>query len=307
MNNDSLHLLNDYYKNVVQSIEGDQKGNNLYPQELRNGARVKLIGSIYVQSMAGKLNVEWIESFVEAEPSCSIPAIVASCNLADDTLDFESLFLKLRRLDKVRGISTVTSTSSIRSASPSTPAFAAEFERGFAMLESHGLSLDWKGAPAQLPAAAELFGRYPNIPVAIHHLGRPSEILGPDNGSMMPDSDKLNEWREGMSQMADLPHVCVKLSGLGGIIPGWTQSARRVDIIRRMCQETVELFGVERCMVATSWCKDAASADSGGLSDVGVDTTAAEYVEYMLDFFSGLTDVEQQRLFAGTAKAFYKI
>eukprot|EP00592_Proboscia_alata_P027703 CAMPEP_0194438782 /NCGR_PEP_ID=MMETSP0176-20130528/106868_1 /TAXON_ID=216777 /ORGANISM="Proboscia alata, Strain PI-D3" /LENGTH=222 /DNA_ID=CAMNT_0039261297 /DNA_START=120 /DNA_END=784 /DNA_ORIENTATION=+ len=166
MNNDSLHLLNDYYKNVVQSIEGDQKGNNLYPQELRNGARVKLIGSIYVQSMAGKLNVEWIESFVEAEPSCSIPAIVASCNLADDTLDFESLFLKLRRLDKVRGISTVTSTSSIRSASPSTPAFAAEFERGFAMLESHGLSLDWKGAPAQLPAAAELFGRYPNIPVA---------------------------------------------------------------------------------------------------------------------------------------------
>lgn len=44
---------------------------------------------------------------------------------------------------------------------------AAKFESGFGLLADLGLSFDLQCAPAQLLAAAALFGRHPKVPVAI--------------------------------------------------------------------------------------------------------------------------------------------
>ena len=82
------------------------------------------------------------------------------------------------------------------------------------------------------------------------------QLLGKDNCNIMLDSDKLNEWRMGMESIPALPNVYVKISALGWILPTWITTAWRVDAIKALCQETGELFGLERCMINTNWWKD---------------------------------------------------
>ena len=323
-NPDATYLPNDYFRDVVQSIETES--------ELLSRKGVTHVGSVHVEAMPddGVSEVAWIESLTSTTSSSTVKAIVASCDLTDSNAD--TMLEQLKGAStKVRGVRWILDCVGSRN-EPGNEAthvgnlrhdgidylrdgsggnddaddmVVAEFERGFALLEKHGLSFDLQCAPEQLPAAAALCAKYPNIPVVIDHLGKPNELLGKNNSNMMSDTQKIEEWQTGMKAMAALPHVHVKISGLGWIIPGWIRAARRIDIVRRLCQETVQLFGPERCMIATNWWNNAASADSDGLSDIG--PTAAEYLEYMIDFFAGLTDYERQRLFSGTAKEFYRI
>jgi len=130
-------------------------------------------------------------------------------------------------------------------------------------------------------------------------------VLGEDNGEMMPLEEVLEEWRVGMRGMAALPQCYVKISMLGWVVPNWTGVGRRVDLVGRLCRETVEMFGAERCMVATNWFGDAVMADSDGLGEVG--PKADELMEYMLGFFAELSLEERRMIFSGTAKKFYRI
>jgi len=323
-NPQATYLPDDYYRDVVQSINNSKS-------KLLSTKQMKHIGSVHVEAIPddGISEVKWIESL---SSSSTVKAIVASCNLADDNADATLQSLK-DASSKVRGIRWILDNVGdvnqpgneathvatlrnngidyLRDDNTDHPdrnegsIINPKFERGFSLLEKHGLAFDLQCAPEQLPAAAELCGRYPNIPVVIDHLGKPMQILGKDNSEMMPDNEKLKVWRRGMEAMAALPNVYVKISMLGWIIPGWISSARRVDMIRNICQETVQLFGPERCMVSTNWWKDGATSDSDGLSEIG--PSADEFLEYMLEFFVGMTVEEQQRVFGGTAKEFYKI
>jgi len=298
------------------------------------GSGIRHVGSVHVEAIPddGVQEVNWIESLSSSSSSSSsststVKAIVASCNLADDNVDTQLQQLK-QSSPKVKGIRWILDCVGpisehgneathvgnlrhdgidyLRDGAGAGVGVVPEFERGFALLEKHQLTFDLQCAPAQLLAAAELCSRYPNIPVVINHLGKPMQLLGKNNGNMELDKDKLNEWRVGMKAMAALPNVHVKLSSLGWILPNWITTARRVDHIRSLCRETVELFGSDRCMVATNWWKDAGMADSDGLGDVG--PTAVEYLEYMLDFFGGLLTVEELGLlFGGTAMGFYGV
>eukprot|EP00547_Thalassionema_nitzschioides_P007583 CAMPEP_0194208320 /NCGR_PEP_ID=MMETSP0156-20130528/6797_1 /TAXON_ID=33649 /ORGANISM="Thalassionema nitzschioides, Strain L26-B" /LENGTH=209 /DNA_ID=CAMNT_0038935257 /DNA_START=96 /DNA_END=722 /DNA_ORIENTATION=+ len=205
----------------------------------------------------GLSEVLWVESLNDT----TVKAIVASCNLAEDNAE-EVLQLLKKASSKVRGIRWILDCVGSRK-NPENEAthpgnlrhdgidylrdefHSTKFEHGFALLEKYGLSFDLQCAPEQLPAAAALCARHPNVPVVIDHLGKPFLILGKNNAKMMPDESKLEEWRQGMKAMAELPNVYVKISMLGRIIPGWTQAARRIDWIRKLCQETVTLFGPE--------------------------------------------------------------
>jgi len=329
-NPQATYLPDDYYRDVIESI------NNCESKSLAM-KQFKHIGSVHVEAIPddGISEVQWVESL---SSSSTVKAIVASCNLADENVDatLQSLKDTSSKVKGIRwildyvgdidqpgneathvatlrnnGIDYLRDTTNIASDGQSSCSEREEtiinpkFEHGFSLLEKHGLTFDLQCAPEQLPAAAELCARYPNIPVVIDHLGKPMQILGKDNSHMVPDSEKLQEWRRGMEAMAALPNVYVKISMLGWIIPGWITTARRVDIVRKLCQETVELFGPERCMVSTNWWKDGATSDSDGLSKIG--PSAVDFLEYMIEFFVGLTMEEQQRVFGGTAKEFYKI
>ena len=72
------------------------------------------------------------------------------------------------------------------------------------------------------------------------------------------------------------------------------------DVVR----ETVQLFGPQRCMVATNFWKNAALSDSDGLSEVGPD--AVQLLTLLNDFLSDYSDEDLQWIFCKTAQSFYR-
>lgn len=316
------YLPYEYYDDVVAPIEDSEV----------LGGRVRHGGSVHVELMPddGLVEAAWVAD-VQARmagandnPYTAVRAMVASCHLADDVEVVRRTLEGLRECcPQVRGIRWIldcvgprldddgrvirpaTAVGNLRHDGVDYLDNHPAFERGYALLGDYGFSFDLHCAPKQLTSAASLCSKHPDVPVVVNHLGRPMQLLGENNARMAPDAVKLEEWRTGMKAMARLSHAHVKISGLGWAIPNWTASARRIDAVRRLCQETVELFGPERCMIGTNWWHDAPRSDSGSLGNHG--PSAEEYLDYMLDFFRGLTIEEQQMLFAGTAKRFYQI
>jgi len=296
-------------------------------------AGVTLVGSTHVECMPdnGVAEITWVESMSNTtREECTVQAIVASADLTKPTLEKELIQLRKASPQKLKGIrwildcvgnfqgggTTATHVATSRhdgidylrgSAGGYEGSVLPEFERGFALLEQHGLSFDLQCAPVQLPAAAELVRKYPNIPVVIDHLGKPRTLLGPDSDldATQPNEKEWNDWRVGMKAMAALPNVYVKISMLGYSVPGWIRTPTRMALIKQLVTETVTLFGPQRCMVATNFWKNAALSDSDGLSDVGPD--AVQLLRWLNEFLIEYSEEDRHAIFCGTAKAFYKV
>lgn len=183
------------------------------------------------------------------------------------------------------------------------------FEKGFGLLEKFNFSFDLQCAPAQLKAASDLCSRHPNIKVVIDHLGKPRTLLGADTeenrNNTNLDASELAVWREGMKCIAKNKNVYVKISMLGYAIPGWVKTEARLEQMKSLVRETVEIFGPERCMVATNFWKDAAMSDSDGLSDVGPEVL--QFLELIYGFLKDYSEKDIDRIFCTTAKEFYNL
>jgi predicted TIM-barrel fold metal-dependent hydrolase len=330
---DAHHHFLDTKKNEFQSFLASLLPNESYlPQEFEEqvvkplaDAGVRLIGSVHVECIPddGLKEAIWIDSMEDS----TVSAIVASCDLTSFTVDQDLAQLK-QASPKVRGVrwildcvgpfepNTATHVATkrhdgidyLRGSQGGYDASAVpEFERGFALLAKHDLTFDLQCAPVQLAEAAKLCARHPNVKVVIDHLGKPRMLLGPDESSninTVPDAQELAIWRRNMALMAAFPQVYVKISMLGYAVPGWKRTPERVELMRQLVRETVGLFGPNRCMVALNWYKDAATSDGDGMSDVGPDPV--EFLEYISSFLQDYSDEDRRRLFAGTAREFYR-
>ena len=81
-----------------------------------------------------------------------------------------------------------------------------------------------------------------------------------DGGSA--DAAKIAAWRAGVTQLAKLPQVRVKLSMLGFLVPGWTDDAAKEAIVIDLVKELLALFGPSRCMFASNWHGSGASSNA---------------------------------------------
>ena len=81
------------------------------------------------------------------------------------------------------------------------------WQEGYRALAEFGLSFDLLVWPAQLPQAAAIAADTPAVPVVLEHLGLPDPTSDPG----------LRIWRIGVATLAELPHVCVKLSAFSGL------------------------------------------------------------------------------------------
>ena len=154
------------------------------------------------------------------------------------------------------------------------------WQAGFALLAKHELSFDLQCYPGQMPALASLFARHPDVPVVINHLGMP----------VMSDPDGLADWRRGMSALAALPQVAVKLSGLGFVWRDWS-----LERVRPVLLETIDLFGTDRCLFA---------------SDAPTDRLFAPIDRYMEAYHavtSGCSEDERRALFGRNADRVYRL
>jgi predicted TIM-barrel fold metal-dependent hydrolase len=154
------------------------------------------------------------------------------------------------------------------------------WRRGFALLQRFGLSFDLQLYPAQMSDAAALARAYPDVLIILNHAGMPVDR----------DEEGVGLWRRGMQELAAAPNVVVKISGLGTVDHDWT-----VESIRPFVLQTIEAFGVSRCMFASNFPVDKLFSD--------FDTLYAAFSEITAPF-----SVEERRmLFHDNAARYYRL
>lgn len=155
-----------------------------------------------------------------------------------------------------------------------------DFHRGYALLEKYDLAYDLDCFWESMGKARDLAQKFPNILLILGHAGFPQER----------DDEYFENWKQGMHTLAEADNVVCKISGLGMRDQRWT-----VDSIRPWVLESIEAFGVDRCMLATNWPVDRLFSSYTDVVDAYHTITA--------DF----SDDERQALFNRNARKYYRL
>jgi predicted TIM-barrel fold metal-dependent hydrolase len=155
-----------------------------------------------------------------------------------------------------------------------------QWRRGFRLLRRFGFSFDLQLYPSQMADAASLAQAHPETLIILDHAGMPVDR----------DETGIRTWRQGMGALAALPNVVSKISGLGAF--DWRWSA---DSIRPFVLETIEIFGVSRCMFASNFPVDKLYSDFDSLYAAFHSITA------------GFSAAEKQMLFHDNAIRYYRL
>ena len=156
-----------------------------------------------------------------------------------------------------------------------------EFMRGIAALERFGFSYDLLVFPPQLPAAIALARAFPAQRFVLDHIGKP-EIR----------ARRLEPWATHVRELARLPNVSCKLSGL--VTEAYWTRWQPADF-RPYLDVILEAFGPSRLMFGSDWpvCL--------------VATTYARGLGLVRDSIAELSASEQAAILGGNAIEFYGI
>jgi predicted TIM-barrel fold metal-dependent hydrolase len=154
------------------------------------------------------------------------------------------------------------------------------WRHGFSLLQRFALSFDLQLYPAQMSDAAALARAYPDTQIILDHAGMPVDR----------DKEGIQRWRLGMRELAAAPNVAVKISGLGTVDWNWT-----VESIRPFVLQTIDAFGISRCMFASNFPVDKLYSD--------FDTLYSAFHEIT----KHLSVQERQMLFHDNAARYYRL
>jgi predicted TIM-barrel fold metal-dependent hydrolase len=128
--------------------------------------------------------------------------------------------------------------------------------------------------------AAALARAYPDVLIILNHAGMPVDR----------DEEGIRLWQRGMRELAIAPNVVVKISGLGTVDWNWT-----VETIRPFVLQTIEVFGVPRCMFGSNFPVDKLYSD--------FDALYAAFREITKSFSAD----ERRMLFHDNAARYYRL
>ena len=257
---------------------------NYLPEDYRrDSSSLNVVASVYVEAEWDPDDPigesRWVEG--QADRFGLADAIVAQAWLDRD--DIEDVLAKQALFSRVRGVRH-------KPRAALTP-FAMEpgakgsmgdpkWRRGFALLERHGLAFDLQTPYWHLAEAYELACDFPRTNIILNHTGLPADRS--DRG--------LAAWRRAMQGLALAANVVVKISGLGQPGVAWT-----VDDNRAIVLETIDIFGVDRCMFASNFPVDGLVAD--------FDTIYTGFMRIVDHFPLG----DQRKIFCDNARRIYRI
>jgi L-fuconolactonase len=133
----------------------------------------------------------------------------------------------------------------------------------------------------QLAAAVELARRCPEVRFVLDHIGKPAIRAG-----------LMDPWRTHIKELADLPNIHCKLSGL--ITEADHRSWTRAQL-RPYLDHVIESFGFDRLMYASDW-------------PVSEQTHRyPAWVAILDDLTTGCSTTEVRNLFRNNAIAFYRL
>jgi predicted TIM-barrel fold metal-dependent hydrolase len=235
-------------------------------------------GMVHVEAGADPshalLETAWLDEMGLSE---GLPSgLVAFAALEDP--DVESLLAAHVRHKAVRGIRQIVNWhhNPHRTYTPRDITEDEEWQTGFALLGKYGLSFDCQAYPGQFATLARLFARHPEIPVIVNHAG-----MGVDDAA---------QWRTGMRLLAALPHVSVKISGLGFCFRPWNRAG-----VQERVRQTIDIFGPARAMFASDFPTDRLFAS--------FDATLGTYADAIHD----MSEPEMCALWGGNANRIYRL
>ncbi|WP_402720441.1 amidohydrolase family protein [Janthinobacterium rivuli] len=188
-----------------------------------------IAGTVLVQSLPSAADTEYLLAL--AEQNSFIRAVVGWTDLLAP--DAAAAIACLASQPKLKGLRPMLQDIDDNQwiANPAlAPALAAMVE--------HGVRLDALVLPRHLPALLQCARDYPRLAIVIDHAAKP------------PIADAaFGAWREDMAQLAALPNVHCKLSGLvTEARPGW-----HVDDLRPYAAHVLNVFGPRRVIWGSDW------------------------------------------------------
>ena len=245
---------------------------------LKDASGYNVIKAVHIDAGAHSddavAETRWLQSLSDTGLPTAIVAFAAL-----NAPDVESLLAAHVESPAVRGIRHILNwhANPKRTYTPANLLDDPAFARGYALLGKYGLSFDLQIYPGQMAQGVALAARHPDIPVILNHMG-------------MPVDGDLSVWRAGMKQLVALPHVAVKISGMGFIDRQWTDAAMRPLVL-----ETIDIFGAERCLFASDFPTDK------------LFNTYGRALDFYADLTRDFSDGERDDLFAANAERIYKI
>ncbi len=157
------------------------------------------------------------------------------------------------------------------------------YRAGIALLDKHRLSFDLITPYWHMAEAADLARDFPDTQIILNHTGALSDLVFETEAG-------FQAWREAMQMVADRPNVAIKISGLGVAGRPWT-----IDNYRTVILDTIDIFGVDRCMFASNYPVDSLVAD--------FDAIYSGFKAVVAGFVRG----DQEKLFHDNAARFYRL
>jgi L-fuconolactonase len=272
-----VHFWDPGHLNYSWLEEFPQINRPFLPQDLPvEGAGWRVAAVVFVQAggaaEAAVQEVDWVASLAAAD--ARIRGIVAFAPLEQGEAARPQLeALKQRPL--VRGIRRLIQSEA--------PGFSLQpgFVQGVQMLAGLDLTCDLCIRHFQMQEVSGLVRQCPQVRFVLDHIGKPDIAKG-----------RLDPWRQDIADLARLPNVRCKLSGLvtEADWQRWTPAS-----LQPYLDHVLEAFGIERTLFGSDW------------PVVTLAASYAQWVETLIQATGSLSDGEREKLFYQNAVDFYRL
>ena len=229
-------------------------------------------GSVAVQARQSLEETQWLLDLAEQYPF--IQAVVGWVDLRSDQLKAQlKRFCAHRKFAGVRHV--------VHDEPDDEFLLRPDVRQGIAQLSSFGLTYDLLLQPRHLRVATQLAREFPQQPFVLDHLAKPNIA-----------EQQFSPWRQDLEQLAKLPNVYCKLSGM--VTEARWQQWQPGDF-QQYLEIALGAFGWNRLMIGSDW---------------PVCTLSGEYEPVMhlvVDFAGKLCAEAQQAILGGNCARFYKI
>jgi L-fuconolactonase len=216
---------------------------------------------------------EWVESLTAKDKR--VKGCVA-CLPLEKGEAIEPEMAKIAELPVVRGVRRL-----IQNQPDPDFVLRSVFLEGLKLLPKYNLLFDICIFHHQLPNTLEMIRRCPEVSFVLDHIGKPGIKAG-----------LVEPWRQRIREMAALPNVACKLSGVTTEADhaAWTR-----DQLRPYINHVIESFGVDRVMFGGDW----------PVSELA--GTYRQWVDILDWATSGMNAVEKRKLFRDNAIKTYRL
>ncbi|XP_045202216.2 uncharacterized protein y4mH-like isoform X2 [Mercenaria mercenaria] len=248
---------------------------NFYVTDLENaieGTPVK--HAIFVQCLNASVEeVDWIIDM--ARTHSIIKGIVAGLDIISPKL--EEVIAKLKPSGLLKGVRHLFSWEK------EEDWFTREdVGVGLDILGKHNIPFDLQASPQHLRYIRDTVPKHPKTNFIVDHIAVPPINTG-----------DMETWRQDMADVAKLPNVYCKVSG---IISGQTPSTWKTIDFQPIIDHVLSIFGPERCIYGSDW-------PVFGMAEASY----KEYLALMQNLVSKLNEADQRKFFRENAIKFYNL